>query len=98
MKTTVKALAIFLFSLPLLASAGTKATNASMQVSFVVKEACSVQATGTQTTASQRPSVACQFNTPYLMTRAADKPAAASSDTVNAVRPEAGAQDWTIYF
>lgn len=98
MKTTVKALAIFLFSLPLLASAGTKATNASMQVSFVVKEACSVQATGTQqTAATQRPNVACQFNTPYLMTRAADKPAA-SSDTTNAVRPEAGAQDWTIYF
>jgi hypothetical protein len=97
MKTTVKALAIFFCSLPLLASAGTKANGGAMQVSLVVKEACSVQASGSAA-ATQRPNVACQFNTPYLMTRTADKPAATDSATGNATRPEAGAQDWTLYF
>jgi hypothetical protein len=96
MKNTVKAIALVLFSLPLIASAAGKVATGSMQVSFVVKESCTVQAT--TTTAAKTPAVACQLNTPYQMTRSADKAAASSSDTAMAIRPEAGAQDWTITF
>lgn len=95
MKTTVKALALVLISLPLLASAGTKIATGTMQVSFVVKESCSVQSADKGT---QRPDVACQLNTPYQLTRGADKAAAASSDTGAAIRTETAAQDWTVYF
>jgi hypothetical protein len=98
MKITVKAVALVLFSLPLLASAAGKVATSSMQVSFVVKESCNVQST-TTSAAAKTPAVACQLNTPYQMTRA-DKAAAStsSSDTALALRPEAGAQDWTITF
>lgn len=97
MKITVKAIALVLFSLPLLASAAGKIATGSMQVSFVVKESCNVQST---TAAAKTPAVACQLNTPYQMTRGADKAAttSSSSDTALAIRAEAGAQDWTITF
>ncbi|MFS2005189.1 hypothetical protein ACEN9F_16320 [Duganella sp. CT11-25] len=98
MKTPVKTFALVLLSLPLLASAAGKVATSTMQVSFVVKEACTVQST--TTAAAKTPAVTCQLNTPYQITRGADKAAAAStsSDTGMAIRPEAGAQDWTITF
>ena len=77
-------------TLPLLASAGTK--SASMQVSFTVTDACTVQA-GANAAA---PTVACQLNAPHLMTQT--QPAPATSAASAAVRPAAGAQDWTVYF
>jgi hypothetical protein len=115
MKNTAQALASVLaatlLSLPLLATAAPRAANATMQVSFIVKEACSVQndaaapvaaaaATGSAAT-SARPSVACQFHTPYQLSRGADQAATVNSsatDTGNAIRTNAGAQDWTITF
>ncbi|WP_296002593.1 hypothetical protein [Rugamonas sp.] len=109
MKTTSKLFAAVLFSLPLLASAaGTR--SASFQVSFVVKDSCNVQAGATASAATTpankaaaaRPAVACQLSTPYLVTRGIDKAGAnigSSGDSnVQAIRPAAGAQDWTIYF
>jgi len=104
MKTTVKAFALVLLSLPLLASAAGKVATSSMQVSFVVKESCNVQSTANAAAdTAKTPAVACQLNTPYQMHRSADKAVAAgaansSSDTSMAIRPEAGAQDWTITF
>jgi hypothetical protein len=104
MKTTAKALVLVLLSLPLLASAAGKAATSSLQVSFVVKESCNVQSAPANA-AAKSPTVACQLNTPYQMTRDADKAAAkarttptSSADTGMAIRPEAGAQDWTITF
>lgn len=93
-----------LFSLPLLASAaGTR--SASFQVTFVVKDSCNVQsganaALSQSDKAATRPAVACQLSTPYLVTRNTEKATAATSSdsNVQAIRPEAGAQDWTIYF
>ena len=100
MKTTVKAFALVLFSLPLIASAAGKVATSAMQVSFVVKESCNVQsAPSTTGAAAKTPAVACQLNTPYQMTRGADKAAAtSSSDTSMAIRTETAAQDWTITF
>jgi len=77
-----------MITLPLLATAGTK--SASMQVTFTVVDACTVQ------TASSTPAVACTLNTPHIVTH--DAPAAPTSATATAVRPAAGAQDWTVYF
>lgn len=91
MKLLVKALGLALMTLPLLASAGTK--SASMQVSFTVTDACTVQAGAT---AAKAPTVACQLNAPHLMTQT--PPAPATSAEAAAVRPAAGAQDWTVYF
>jgi hypothetical protein len=97
MKTTVKAFALVLFSLPLIASAAGKVATSAMQVSFVVKESCTVQST--TASAAKTPAVACQLNTPYQLTRGADKAAAtSSSDTSMAIRTETAAQDWTITF
>lgn len=102
MKTSTKLIAAVLFSLPLLANAaGTRST--SFQVSFVVKDSCNVQSSTTTTVqndkaAATRPAVACQLSTPYLVTRSTDKAATSSDSNVQAIRPEAGAQDWTIYF
>lgn len=103
MKTSSKLCAAILFSLPLLASAaGTR--SASFQVSFVVKDSCNVQsgaklAVGpNDKAATTRPAVACQLSTPYLVTRNTEKAAASSDSNVQAIRPDAGAQDWTIYF
>ena len=89
MKLLVKALSLALITLPLLANAGTK--SASMQVTFTVVDACTVQANATNA-----PAVACQLNAPHLVTKQA--PAAATSTDAAAVRPAAGAQDWTVYF
>lgn len=109
----IKSLALVFLCLPLLASAGNKAATSAMQVSFVVKEACTVQSTDNNVTASRAavangPAVACQFNTPYLLTRGADQAATATSANSaaintsntagNTTRPEAGAQNWTITF
>jgi hypothetical protein len=97
MKTFAKTFALVLFSLPLIASAAGKTASSSMQVSFVVKESCSVESTASAKT----PAVACQLNTPYQLSRSADKAApATTTNTANgvAVRPDAGAQDWTLYF
>jgi|SRR5471032_1658889 len=101
MKTSTKLLAAVLFSLPLLANAaGTRST--SFQVSFVVKDSCNVQASATapqnDKAAATRPAVACQLSTPYLVTRNTEKATTSSDSNVQAIRPEAGAQDWTIYF
>lgn len=104
MKTIVKTLALVLLSLPLLASAAGKTASGSMQVSFVVKESCSVQSTSTSTTTTttttKSPAVACQLNTPYQLTRSADKASSTLSSSANGVatRADAGAQDWTLYF
>lgn len=87
MKLLVKALGLALISLPLLATAGAK--TASMQVTFTVVDACTVQADATSA-----PAVACQLNAPHLVTKAAP----ATSGDAAAVRPVTGAQDWTVYF
>jgi len=91
MKLLVKALGLALMTLPLLASAGTK--SASMQVSFTVTDACTVQAGAT---AAKAPTVACQLNAPHQITQT--PPAPVTSAEAAAVRPAASAQDWTVYF
>ena len=99
MKTTVKAFALVLFSLPLIASAAGKVATSSMQVRFVVQESCTVQSATTTTSAAKTPAVACQLHTPYQMSRGTDQAAAASSsDTSTAIRSETAAQVWTITF
>lgn len=108
MKTLVKALALVLFSLPLIASAAGKTASSSMQVSFVVKESCAVESTSSSTSnqanltaGAKAPAVSCQLNTPYQITRGAGQaavPSSGNTDNSVAVRPAAGAQDWTIYF
>lgn len=94
MKLLVKALSLALITLPLLATAGTK--SASMQVSFTVTDACTVQAGANQ---SKAPTVACQLNAPHLLTASAPAaaPAAAAAETA-AQRPAADSQNWTVYF
>lgn len=99
MKTLAQSLALVCLSLPLLASAGNKAATGSMQVSFVVKEACSVQ-----TAAVKTPTIACQLSTPYLLTRA-EQPSAAATSAANTFTGSATAQParadsgaWTLYF
>ena len=105
MKTSTKLYAAVLFSLPLLASAaGTR--SASFQVTFVVKDSCNVQSSANVDVAQNdkataaRPTVSCQLSTPYLVTRNSntDKAATSNDSNVQAIRPDAGAQDWTIYF
>lgn len=106
MKPLVKALSLVVFSLPLLAHAGSK--SATMQVSFTVTDTCTVQ-----TASTAAPAVACQLNAPHLVIRDAAQPAAtaapaasaapssaitSSSNTTAPVQPAASAQDWTIYF
>ena len=111
-----KSLALVFLCLPLLASAGNKAATSAMQVSFVVKEACTVQTADSDVTASRAagangPAVACQFKTPYQLTRGADQAVTANSANSAAIattgkpagatqssRPEAGVQNWTITF
>jgi hypothetical protein len=80
----LKSLALVALCLPLLASAGNKAATSSMQVSFVVKEACTVQTadnnvTANRASATNSPAVACQFKTPYQLTRGANQAATATS-------------------
>ena len=96
MKTLSKIIAITLFSLPLLSHAAGKSATAAMQVSFEVKESCTVQST------DRAPAVACQLKTTALTTRSAE-PAAASSKDASAIRPAPNAQPaagevWTVYF
>jgi hypothetical protein len=104
MKTFTKAFAIALFSLPLVASAAGKIATASMQVSFEVKESCTVQtpaAVAANTAASKTaPAVACQLQTPYQMARNADQaPSSNSRDSqATAIRQQVAAGEWTITF
>lgn len=96
--------------LPLPAAAGNKTASSGMQVSFVVKEACTVQTAASPArvpggAASAAPAVACELNTPYLLTRGADRPAAAINGGNAAIdrpaapiRTESGAQSWVVYF
>jgi hypothetical protein len=106
MKTFTKALAIVLFSLPLIASAAGKTATASMAVSFEVKEACTVQTSAAAATAATTnntkaaPAVACQLKTPYQMTRNTAQAASVNSSAAQAtaLRQESGAGEWTITF
>jgi hypothetical protein len=106
MKTFTKALAIVLFSLPLIASAAGKTATASMAVSFEVKEACTVQTSAAAATAAATnntkaaPAVACQLKTPYQMTRNTAQAASVNSSAAQAtaLRQESGAGEWTITF
>jgi 3-deoxy-D-manno-octulosonic acid (KDO) 8-phosphate synthase len=104
MKTLTKALAIVLFSLPLIASAAGKTASASMQVSFEVKESCNVQtatdAASDSKAAKPAPAVACQLKTPYQLTRNADQAAASNSRDAQATaqRQQAANGEWTITF
>ena len=104
MKTFTKALAVVLFSLPLLANAAGKSASASMQVTFEVKESCTVQtpdnataATNTNSSTKGAPTVACQLKSPYLTARSTNQAATSSDKAANTVRQET-AGEWTIYF
>ena len=107
------ALAAALFGSPLSAAAGNKTATSGMQVSFVVKEACTVQTATSQPRATARaaaaataaPVVACELKTPYLLTRGGDQPATANpanSATIDRpaapIHTESGAQNWVVYF
>lgn len=108
--TVATAFLLLVAGLPLSATAGNKAATSAMQVSFVVKEACTVQTAASQARAQERaaaattraPVVACELKTPYLLTRGADQPVAASSPTTDrpaaSLRTEAGVQHWVLYF
>ena len=105
MKTFTKAIAVILFSLPLFANAAGKSASAAMQVSFEVKEACTVQSSAAAANAitnsnKAAPAVACQLKTPYQMTRTAAKPAGVNSTTAqtSAIQQETSAGEWTITF
>lgn len=105
MKTFTKALAIVLFSLPVIASAAGKTATASMAVSFEVKEACTVHTSAAATnaipnSAKATPAVACQLKTPYQMTRNTAQAASVNSSAApaTALRQESGAGEWTITF
>ncbi|WP_373990259.1 hypothetical protein [Duganella sp. BuS-21] len=96
MKTFTQIIAITLCSLPLLANAAGKSASAAMQVSFEVKESCTVQTA--DKAAKAAPAVACQLKTPYQLQRAT-APAAAVTDTkAGAIRQEAAPGEWTLYF
>ncbi|SHN36257.1 hypothetical protein SAMN05192549_108151 [Duganella sacchari] len=104
MKTFTKALAVVLFSLPLLANAAGKSASASMQVTFEVKESCTVQtpdnataAANTNSNTKTAPTVACQLKSPYLTARSTNQAATSSDKAANTVRQET-AGEWTIYF
>ncbi len=103
MKTFTKAFAVILFSLPLFANAAGKSASAAMQVSFEVKEACTVQTSADAIAASSSkaaPAVACQLKTPYLMTRTVAKLTGVNSTTAqtSAIQQETSAGEWTITF
>lgn len=72
----MKKLAVLLLAFaPLLCSAAGKSASATMQVSFTVTEACTVQSSGKAT------QVNCAFETPYQLQA---KPAAAQPATTTA--------------
>lgn len=78
MKTLTSALFISLLALSQFASAGTKTANASFQVSFVIAEACTIDS------ASARPLVNCQYNSPYQVQPTAAAATAAAAATTSA--------------
>ncbi len=89
------------------AAAGNKSAASAMQVSFVVKETCAVRAAEVDGTAyparapAAAPVVACQLNTPYLLTRGPATPAPAhhpATDATAPIRTQPAAQQWTLYF
>ena len=111
--TVATAFLLLVAGLPLSATAGNKAATSAMQVSFVVKEACTVQTATSQPRATARaaaaataaPVVACELKTPYLLTRGGDQPATANpanSATIDRhaapIHTESGAQNWVVYF
>ena len=79
------ALAAALFGSPLSAAAGNKTATSGMQVSFVVKEACTVQTATSQPRATAR-AAANPANSATI-----DRPAAP-------IHTESGAQNWVVYF
>lgn len=100
MNTLTKIVAFTLLSLPLLASAAGKSASAAMQVTFEVKESCTVQtsaAADKHAKAAPAPIVSCQLHTPYQAQAAAT--AATTRDT-QAAAPRQQAADgvWTITF
>jgi hypothetical protein len=86
-----------LFSLAAAATAAGTAPSGTMQVSFVVQEACVVLS------ASERPAVSCEHDSPYSVQHAGQQAAdpARSDDrqqaATSAAQP-ATAQEWTVYF
>jgi hypothetical protein len=100
MNTLTRITALTLFSLPLLASAAGKSASATMQVTFEVKESCTVQtAPAADKTAKAAPAVTCQLNTPYqAQATATAAPAAASDSRAAAPRQQAADGVWTITF
>ena len=75
MKTTLRAtLILALFAVSSVAFAGAKSASASFSATFVVNESCAVQAN------TAKPTVSCQFNTPYQVASSTAKVAAAPSN------------------
>lgn len=98
MNTLSKIIALTLFSLPLLANAAGKSASAAMQVTFEVKESCTVQTTqAAGKNAKAAPAVACQLHTPY-QAQATAAPAASGDTKAAAPRQEAADGVWTITF
>lgn len=100
MNTLTKIVALTLFSLPLLANAAGKTASATMQVTFEVKESCTVQTTAAAAadkSAKATPAVACQLNTPY-QAQAQAATTTASDTKAAATRQEAADGVWTITF
>jgi hypothetical protein len=102
MKKFALVLAVAVVSLPMLAQAAGKSASTTMQVTFTVKDSCTIQtAPGKQTA---QPAVECQLSTPYQLQRASAQPAAqattsstsASGNAIQQQRP--GTQDWVVYF
>ncbi|MYM82811.1 hypothetical protein GTP44_12695 [Duganella sp. FT50W] len=91
-----------MLSLPLMVSAAGKTASASMQVTFEVKESCTVRTTADAAKPADQaaPAVACQLNTPYQMTRNADQAATVGSRDAQAgaLRQRAASGEWTITF
>lgn len=89
----------------MLAQAAGKSASTTMQVTFTVKDSCTIQtAPGKQ---NAQPAVECQLSTPYQLQRASAQPAAqattsstsstsASGNAIQQQRP--GTQDWVVYF
>jgi hypothetical protein len=96
MKTFTQIIAITLCSLPLLANAAGKSSSAAMQVSFEVKESCTVQTA--DKAAKAAPAVTCQLKTPYQLRDTAPAAAAATDAKAGAIRQEAAPGEWTLYF
>ncbi len=97
MKNFARAIAVVGLSLSLLTGAASK--TAVFQVSFEVKESCSVQSNSGAANA-ERPAVACQLKAPYQVSRTEATPAApaTSNERGNAIATQTSTQDWTITF